>query len=124
MKRKNNKNSNKAYNSLTKRLKELKQKDLQLDLANGKVLKNHTDGYVFLSLISKEQVKINKGKRRGKKPFKFSNPQFWVVLPFWEGIKVKALYFLGLSGYLPLLFPLLILTCSLEIRLKKTYPSV
>ena len=81
-------------------LKELRQKELQLELVKGKVLKNHTNGYVFLRPFSKEQIKINAGKVRGKKPFSFSNPQFWGVLPFWEGIKIKALYYLGLKQFI------------------------
>jgi len=82
------------------KLQKLKQKELQLELSNGKVLKNHTNGYVFLRPFSKEQIKINTGKNRGKKAYSFSNPQFWVVLPFKESLKVKALYYLGLKRFI------------------------
>ena len=83
-----------------KRLKELKQKELQLELSKGKVLKNHTNGYVFLRPISKEQITINAGKRRGKRAYKLSHPEYWVVLPFWEGLKIKALYYLSLKQFI------------------------
>ena len=81
-------------------LNDIKRKELQLELSKGKVLKNHTNGYVFLRFISKEQITINAGKRRGKRAYKFSNPEYWVVLPFWEGLKIKAMYYLSLKQFI------------------------
>ena len=93
------KRTNKRLKGLSK-LQKLKQRELQLELSNGKVLKNHTNGYVFFRPLLKTQIKINTGKNRGKKAYSFSNPKFWVVLPFWEGVRVKALYYLGLKRFI------------------------
>ena len=107
---------------LNKRNLQLRQKELRLHLANGHVLKNCTNGYVFLKPFSKDiskgsngdtnlnnlnnlnslnnQIKINAGKNRGNRPYRFSNPHLWVTLSFWGGLKIKALYYLGLKQFI------------------------
>jgi len=92
---KNRENSENRENTL----RELKRLNLHLDLADGRVLKNYTNGYVFLS-PRLNQIKINAGKSRGKRDYQFSNPEFWVTLSFWKGLKIKALYYLGLKRFI------------------------
>jgi len=67
---------------------QIKQQQLQLLLYQGKVLMNHTYGFVYSDSKGK-QVKINCGKNRKGKDFSFSNPQYWRVLSTFEGIIVK-----------------------------------
>ena len=120
---KNNIKNNMEKQDLNKRNLQLRQKELRLDLANGHVLKNCTNGYVFLRPFSKDtpkgiskdsngdtnlsnlnnlnsQIKINAGKNRGNRPYRFSNPHLWVTLSFWKGLKIKALYYLGLKQFI------------------------
>ena len=110
---KNHVKNNMKKQDLNKRNLQLRQKELRLDLANGHVLKNCTNGYVFLRPFSKDiskgsngdanlsnQIKINAGKNRGNRPYRFSNPHLWVTLSFWKGLKIKALYYLGLKQFI------------------------
>ena len=108
----NNMKKHMEKQDLNKRNLQLRQKELRLDLVNGCVLKNCTNGYVFLRPFSKDiskdsnstnlnnQIKINAGKNRGNRPYRFSNPHLWVTLSFWEGLKIKALYYLGLKQFI------------------------
>lgn len=71
------------------KLQEYKRKELLLDLSQGKVLMNHTNGFVYLDKQGK-QVKINIGKRRKNKDYSFSHPEYWRTLTWFESFRVKT----------------------------------
>jgi len=77
-----------------------KKTELLIKLNKGKVLKNKTNGYVFLNFLTKKQIKINQGKRRKNRDFRFSKPKYWEVLNPWKGFKIKSMYYLGLKRFI------------------------
>ena len=80
--------------------KQKKQTELLVNLNKGKVLKNKTNGYVFLNFLTKKQIKINQGKRRKNRDFRFSKPKYWEVLSLWKSFKIKSMYYLGLKRFI------------------------
>ena len=66
-----------------------RQRELKADLILGKVLMNHTYGFVYLDKKG-NQVKINVGKHRRNKDYNFSSPNLWRVCTKWESFLVKT----------------------------------
>lgn len=62
---------------------------LQLKVTAGSVLINQTNGYVYNNSIGK-QVKINIGKARRGRDYKFSRPYYWREATKLESFLIKS----------------------------------